>query len=325
MISTQGINGFYTFDLPTRPEDPTGLWNAYVKVGGTAFHKSLRIETVKPNRLKINLKLPEKAIQASTKEIPVMLTSTWLTGATASRLKTKVEMSLSKVNTQFKNYGQYIFNNPATEFTTVKNDVFDGTLDAEGKANFMLKLPAATNAPGMLNATLTSRVFEPGGDASIYTQSIPFSPFSSYVGINLNQPKGKYIETDQDHVFDIVTVNAEGQLMNRSNLEYKIYRISWSWWWENRDESFGTYVNSSSITPVASGNIQTTGGKATFKFRVNYPDWGRYLIYVKDKESGHATGGTVYIDWPDWRGRSSKTDPSGIKMGSAFSLDKRLV
>lgn len=90
----------------------------------------------------------------------------------------------------------------------------------------MLKLPAATNAPGMLNATLTSRVFEPGGDASIYTQSIPFSPFSSYVGINLNQPKGKYIETDQDHVFDIVTVNAEGQLMNRSNLEYKIYRIS---------------------------------------------------------------------------------------------------
>lgn len=84
------------------------------------FPQSLRIETVKPNRLKINLKLPEKAIQASTKEIPVMLTSTWLTGATASRLKTKVEMSLSKVNTQFKNYGQYIFNNPATEFTTVK-------------------------------------------------------------------------------------------------------------------------------------------------------------------------------------------------------------
>ena len=320
LISTQGVNGFYTFDVPTQAEDPTGLWNAYIKVGGTSFHKSLRIETVKPNRLKINLKLPE-VIQASAKEIPVTLSSSWLTGATAARLKTKVEMSLSRVNTQFKNYGQYIFNNPATEFTTVKNEVFDGTLSAEGKAAFTLKLPAATHAPGMLNATLTSRVFEPGGDASIYTQTVPFSPFSSYVGINLNQPKGKYIETDQDHAFDIVTVNAEGQLVNRSNLEYKIYRISWSWWWENRDESFGTYINSSSITPVASGNIQTTGGKATFKFRVNYPDWGRYLVYVKDRESGHATGGTVYIDWPDWRGRSSKTDPSGIKM-LAFTLDK---
>ena len=230
-------------------------------------------------------------------------------------------MSLSKVNTQFKNYGQYLFNNPATDFTTVRADVFNGVLDAEGRAGVNIQLPVAMGAPGMLNATLTTRVFEPGGDASIYSQTVPFSPFTSYVGINLNQPKGKYIETDKDHVFDIVTVNDQGQPVNRSNLEYKIYRISWSWWWENGEESFGTYINNSSITPVASGNLQTTGGKTSFKFRINYPDWGRYLVYVKDRESGHATGGTVYIDWPDWRGRSNKTDPSGIKM-LAFSLDK---
>lgn len=320
MISTQGTNGFYTFAVPTQADDPTGLWNAYVKVGGTAFHKSLRIETIKPNRLKITLALPT-ILQASSKDVYAPLTSSWLTGATASRLKAKVEMSLSKVNTQFKNYGQYLFNNPATDFTTVRADVFNGVLDAEGRAGVNIQLPVATGAPGMLNATLTTRVFEPGGDASIYSQTVPFSPFTSYVGINLNQPKGKYIETDKDHVFDIVTVNDQGQPVNRSNLEYKIYRISWSWWWENGKESFGTYINNSSITPVASGNLQTTGGKTSFKFRINYPDWGRYLVYVKDRESGHATGGTVYIDWPDWRGRSNKTDPSGIKM-LAFSLDK---
>ena len=320
MISTQGMNGFYTFDVPTQAGDPTGLWNAYIKVGGTTFHKGLRIETIKPNRLKINLTLP-KILQSTDKNVTVPLTSAWLTGATASKLKAKVEMSLSKVNTQFKNYGQYIFNDPATDFTTIKTDVFDGILNAEGKAGVTLKVPAATNAPGMLNATFTTRVFEPGGDASIYTQSIPFSPFVSYVGINLNQPKGKYIETDKDHVFDIVTVNSQGQPVNRSNLEYKIYRISWSWWWENSDESFGTYINNSSITPVASGKLQTSGGKTTFKFRVDYPSWGRYLVYVKDKDSGHATGGTIYVDWPESRGRSNKTDPSGIKI-LTFSLDK---
>ena len=320
MISTQGMNGFYTFDVPTQAGDPTGLWNAYIKVGGTTFHKGLRIETIKPNRLKINLTLP-KILQSTDKNVTVPLVSAWLTGATASKLKAKVEMSLSKINTQFKNYGQYIFNDPATDFTTIKTDVFDGILNAEGKAGVTLKVPAATNAPGMLNATFTTRVFEPGGDASIYTQSIPFSPFVSYVGINLNQPKGKYIETDKDHVFDVVTVNSQGQPVNRSNLEYKIYRISWSWWWENSDESFGTYINNSSITPVASGKLQTSGGKTTFKFRVDYPSWGRYLVYVKDKDSGHATGGTIYVDWPESRGRSNKTDPSGIKM-LTFSLDK---
>lgn len=36
-ISTNGLNGFYTFNVPTQPEDPTGLWNAYVKVGSIRF------------------------------------------------------------------------------------------------------------------------------------------------------------------------------------------------------------------------------------------------------------------------------------------------
>ena len=320
-ISTNGLNGFYTFKVPTQPEDPTGLWNAYVKVGGTAFHKSLRVETIKPNRLKINLKLPGEILKAADKEVQAHLSSAWLTGATASRLKAKVEMSLSKVNTQFKNYETYIFNNPATEFTSIRTDIFNGTLDENGNTGFMLKLPTSENAPGMLRANITTQVFEPGGDASIQTLSVPYSPFPSYVGINLNQPQGRYIETDKEHIFDIVTVNSDGKPINRSGLEYKIYRISWSWWWENDNESFETYINSSSITPVATGRFNTTGGKGQFSFKVNYPDWGRYLVYVKDRESGHATGGTIYVDWPDWRGRSNKSDPSGIKMLS-FSIDK---
>lgn len=321
-ISTQGLNGFYTFHVPTRTDDPTGQWNAYIKVGGSTFHKSLRIETVKPNRLKISTQLPTALLQAAQKQVPATLTSSWLTGATASGLKAKMEMSLSKVNAQFTHYERYTFNNPATEFTIQKMEVFDGKLDANGKASFALKLPEAPNAPGMLNATLTTRVFEPGGDASIYTQTIPFSPFTSYVGINLNQPEGQCIETDKDHHFDIVTLTPEGKPVNRTNLEYKIYRIDWSWWWEDRQESLGVYVNNSSITPVASGHLQTQNGKASFTFRVNYPEWGRFLVYVKDKESGHATGGTVYIDWPTWRGRSDKTDPSHLKM-LTFSLDKK--
>lgn len=320
--STKGLNGFYVFHVPTRSDDPTGQWNAYIKIGGSTFHKSLRIESIKPNRLKITTKLPANILQASQKQASATITSTWLTGATAANLKAKMEMSLSKVNNPFAQYASYLFNNPASEFTTQKAEVFNGELDAEGKTSFTLNLPDASNAPGILNATLTTRVFEPGGDASIYTQTVPFSPFSAYVGINLNQPTDRYIETDKEHRFDILTLTPEGKLTDRANLEYKIYRIDWSWWWENRQESFGTYVNNSSITPVSSGHLQTTGGKASFTFRVNYPEWGRYLVYVKDKESGHATGGTVYIDWPAWRGRSGKTDPSHLKM-LTFSLDKQ--
>ena len=290
LISTQGMNGLYTFQVPTRADDPTGQWNAYVKVGGSTFHKSLRIESVKPNRLKINTKLPEKMLQASQKEVQATISSAWLTGATASRLKAKMEMSLTKVNTQFPLYKQYIFNNPATDFTTQKAEVYDGQLDADGKAIFSLKLPDASTAPGMLNATLTTRVFEPGGDASIYVQHVPYSPFDSYVGIALNRPEGKSIETDTEHRFDIVTLTPDGKPSDRTDVEYKIYKIDWSWWWENREESFGTYVNNSSVTPVASGQLQTQAGKASFTFRVNYPGWGRdkATAFIPASAGGHA-------------------------------------
>lgn len=321
----QGVNGFYTYSVPTREDDPTGLWNVYAKVGGTSFHKSVRIETIKPNRLKINLKLPGSRLDASSGNVPATLSSSWLTGITAANLKAKVEMTLSKTNTQFKKYENYVFNNPAGEFSSSRSDLFDGVLDNNGEVKFSIKLPEAQTAPGLLNANLVCRVFEKGGDASIYTQNLPFSPFNSYVGINLNLDKNKYfgyIETDKNHSFDIVTLNADGKPVNRNNLEYKIYKVDWSWWWEDvHSSTFANYVNNSSYTPVEQGKLKTTDGKAHINFMVKYPNWGTFFVYVKDKDSGHATGGTVYFDWPDWRGRAGKSDPSGIKM-LTFSTDK---
>ncbi|MDR0542427.1 MAG: alpha-2-macroglobulin [Dysgonamonadaceae bacterium] len=320
-IATEGLNGFYTFAVPTNANDPTGLWNVYVKAGGTTFHKPIRIETIKPNRLKINLSIPGQRIDASAGNVPVRLASSWLTGATAHNLKTKVEMTLTRTNTQFKGYEKYIFNNPASSFTYNESVVFDGTLNDVGEVQFNMKTPEAQNAPGMLNANIVCRVFEAGGDASIYTQGIPFSPFSSYVGLKLNADKNQSIETDTEHRFDVVTLDASGKLTNRADLEYKIYRIGWSWWWDENDYSYSNYVNNSSYLPVKEGTLKTVNGKAAFTFKLNYPEWGRYLIYIKDKASGHATGGTVYIDWPEWRGRAGRQDPKGVKMLS-FSTDK---
>ncbi|MDR1337075.1 MAG: alpha-2-macroglobulin [Tannerella sp.] len=319
-VSGAGLNGFHVFHIPTRPEDPTGLWNAYVKVGGATFHKALRIETVKPNRLKIALNIDGERIDASRGSIPATVSSAWLTGAAAGSLKATVEMSLSRTDVQFKGYEKYLFNNPAADFYSGETKLFEGRLNEAGKAAFSLKAPKAANAPGMLNANIVCRVFEPGGDASIYTQNIPFSPFDCYVGVNLNSEKGRYIETDTDHSIDVVSLSADGKPVNRT-LHYAVYKLGWSWWWENRSESFESYVNNTSVKPVYSGDLTASGGKAGIKLRINYPEWGRYLVYVKDREGGHASGGIAYVDWPEWKGRSSKSDPSGVTM-LAFSTDK---
>ncbi|MDR2473776.1 MAG: alpha-2-macroglobulin [Tannerella sp.] len=320
-ISTSGLNGFYSFDIPTKPDDPTGTWHSYIKIGGATFHKALPIEAIKPNRLKINLSMPDILYSSKNNE-QLKLHSQWLTGVTAHDLNAKVEMSLTKVNTRFKGYDEYLFNNPATRFESSVKEVFDGKLDSKGDVNFNLPVPKSETAPGMLQAAFTCRVFEPGGDASIFTRTVSLSPFNSYVGIRFNtNPKEHYLMTDENHLFDIVTLTPEGKPVNRNSLEYKIYRIGWSWWWESGNEVFDSYVNNSSYKPVFQGNIKTVNGKGQIKFRINHPEWGRYFVYVKDTESGHATGGAVLVDWPSWRGRSAKNDPTGIKM-LTFTLDK---
>ncbi|NMA73398.1 MAG: alpha-2-macroglobulin [Bacteroidales bacterium] len=319
-ISTEGVNGFYVFTIPTSQNDPTGVWNAYVKVGGSTFHKPLRIETIKPNRLKINLNIPDEVIQANKKVLTANLQVEWLTGAKAPYLKSQVELSLSRVNTQFKNFSNYQFNNPATQFSYQKQEVFKGELDNEGKATLNIALPEAKEAPGMLQAYFTTQVFEPGGNASIYTQTIPYSPFDAYVGIQMKE--GEEWLTDEDYRIDLVVVDEKGKLLDERTLEYEIYKLDWSWWWDNSGNYLSNYVNNISKKPIQSDAVITSKGKAHLNFRIDYPDWGAYLIYVRDKEGGHATGGTVYVDWPSWRGRANRQDPSGITMLS-FSVDKK--
>lgn len=320
-LSAGGQNGFYTFRMATDPDDITGYWRAQVKVGGATFNKSLRIETVKPNRLKVRLDAG-KMIDASEGKLHATLSSQWLHGAPASNLKANVEMRLISVYNPFSNYSDYSFKNPASNFYSDTYTLFDGVLDSEGNSDVTANLPSAENAPGMLQANIISRVYESGGDASINTQTVPYSPFSTYVGIKTpNKNDYDWLETDKDNIIDILTVDANGKTVNRKDINVKVYKLRWSWWWSRSGENLSSYVNSTSAEVVLDKNISTSGGKGRASFRINYPEWGRYLVMATDEEGGHTSGKIIYVDWPSYRGRSNKQDAAGATMLS-FSTDK---
>lgn len=321
-VKTKGENGFYTFQITTEPSAPTGVWQSYVKVGGTSFYKPLRIETVKPNRLKVRLEA-DSIIDASRGVFSGTLTSQWLHGAPASNLKSEVEITLSRAENPFSGYNKYVFNNPLFKFETNSYKLYEGTLNASGVAGINSKIPLAEAAPGMLRGNIVSRVFETGGDMSFYAQTAYYSPYSVYAGVKMPEPgMSGFLETDKPIVFDVVTVNPYGKKVPRSDVEYKIYKLNWSWWWNSSEEDLGSYVNNTAVSPVSRGVISTSGGDGKVSFQVNYPDWGRYLILVKDTGSGHTTGAVFYVDWASMYGRSNKTDPNGLTMLS-FSTDKQ--
>jgi len=323
-ILTDGINGFYKFDVPTSDSSPTGNWNCNVSVGGASFYKSLKVETIKPNRLKIKIDFSDDILHAK-KPMEGKLAVKWLHGAPAKNLKADVKVKFTNAYTGFKNYQKYNFRDPTRSFGTEELNIFDGKLDADGMVNISKKINLQSKAPGMLRASFFTRAFENGGDYSMDVFSKNYAPYISFVG--LKSPKehayGSFF-TNEDVNFDIVTVDDRGNPIKRKGLEVSIYEIQWRWWWSSSYDDLASYRGSKYHRPYKSFKVNTdSNGKASFKVNVKETDdyyGGRYLIRVYDPKSGHATGRTAYF-YRDWWKRDNSSDPEAAKM-LVFSADK---
>jgi uncharacterized protein YfaS (alpha-2-macroglobulin family) len=313
LTRTKHVDGFYNFSTKTENAAPTGIYMAKVKVGGVVFTKSIRIETIMPNRLKINL-VPiaignkKDKIFSSDLTLNSNLNVMWLHGAPGRNLETKIDVSLSQMTTEFKGYKGFVFDNPAQNFYSETQTVFTGRTDEAGNVTVNAPLSDTKDAPGFLQANFTIRAFEEGGGFSTDRFTIPVSPFTNYVGVKVPATKDneQYLENGVDHLVQIATVDEFGKATSRNNIEVKVYKLDWRWWWDNYNQDLSSYIGSNYHEPVYSETVSSVNGKANFKLRVNHPNWGRYLVYVKDAVSGHATGKIVFIDWPSWAGKSPK-------------------
>ncbi|MCM1142571.1 MAG: MG2 domain-containing protein [Muribaculum sp.] len=314
---TEGVDGFYVFNIQTEENVPTGTWDAQFKVGNQTFHHKVRIETIKPNRLKLNITVPE-VIQANTPQ-EIGLTAHWLTGSVAKNMAASMEIALFSDPNPFKGFKNYTFSNPLLDFSSSQKQILQGQLDSIGCLKQLCTIGADINSPGMLRANVTTKVTEPGGDASITSKSVQFSPFGVYVGIDLSN--NEYL-TNTDLKLPVVVVNQKGARMKSRELTYKIYRLDWDWWWEGSADDLNRYVKSSSANLVANGTVSVTNGYATIPFRADYADWGKYLVLVRDTKGGHATGGTIMIDCADWNGQSDRKEAAGSTELS-FTLNKK--
>ncbi|MFT7119090.1 MAG: hypothetical protein ACI9LF_001477, partial [Flavobacteriales bacterium] len=323
-VQKNGLNNFYQFDLTTDDAAPTGNWNAKIEVGGVAFNKMLKIETIKPNRLKVQLDFDEEIIK-SGQNVKGSLNAMWLHGAIAKGLKASVTAKYYATTTQFKKYDSYVFDDPSRYFDLQESEVFDGNLDQNGDARFNFEPQMDSQAPGMLKASFLTKVYEKGGDFSTNVTTKTYSPYDTYVGIDvpLGDKQRGMLLTDTEHNFDVVTLNQSGTPKATKNLEVKVYKVSWRWWWQSQAGSLSRYEASEYRQEVYSNTINTnSSGKGNFKFQLKYPEWGRYLVRVYDPASGHSAGKIIYVDWPGWAGKSRKVDPEMASM-LIFNADKK--
>lgn len=312
-------NGFYSFETGTKAEDPTGLWTANVKIGGKTWSKYLSVETVVPNKLSVKLSSDEKYLKPGNNKFT--LKGEWLHGAPTPNYRAEVSMALSAAPTNFDGYSDYTFTNLENSVDSSRDSVWEGKLDSSSKADFTVNFDSERDLPGKMKANFISKIFEPGGGFSSQAKSFVYSPYASYVGLRL--PKGdaarNMLLTDTDHTASIVMLTPDGKQVPSGDVEYAVYKLEWKWWWETDAYSDATYVSSYSRNVVTSGTTTIANGRGSFQFNVKYPNWGRYLVVIKDVDSGHSASKVVYIDWPNWAGRSQEGGSSASMVPLAVS------
>lgn len=321
-VQSYNQKNHFKFIVPTQASAPTGNWEAMVSVGGAHFYKAIKIETIKPNRLKIKNGFEGKTLSANAKTTG-NLNVTWLHGAIAKGLKVEMQAKFIQQKTEFKGYLNYIFDDPAQKFSTEEVNIYSGMTDDNGNATVTLEPKLKTRAPGLLKAAIITKAYEKGGDFSTDVIQATYSPYDTYVGVKL--PQGNrygMLETGKSNRVDVATVNKAGKPKGNRRLEVKVYVVEWRWWWDATNDNVSSYSNAVSNTPFYSQSLVTdANGKASFNFKTDEEQWGNYLIRVTDEESGHSAGSTVLIDYPSWSGRTRNNSGEAAKM-LIFSTDK---
>ncbi len=323
VTTMSNVRNLYPLHTATRPDAPTGTWRADVKVGGATFSEAIKIENVKPNRLKINLDLPKGEIRKGNENFAANMQINWLHGAPARGVKAKVEAVITPIETSWKGkHKGFVFDCPVRSFKEDPQVLFENAVSESGVATVNFKLPETTQAAGKLRIALKLRAFEESGAFSSDYRAIDYSPYKSYAGVEI--PKNKYGEKRFDigkkGTVRVLSVDPDGNPLSGRKLNVTVYRMEWRWWWENNSDESSEFSSARNLTKVYETTVNTGGGGFS---DVNFKTerWGRYMVYVSDPESDHATGDFVYTGYPwdeDEEGSQSRNNAAMLN----FSTDK---
>ena len=246
----------------------------------------------------------------------------WLQGAIARNLKYDIQGTFIATPTTFEGYKGFYFDDPSRVFNTEESKLISGVTNERGDATVQARFELGSTAPGMLLANLVTRVYEESGDFSIDADRMLYSPYRRYAGIKSPQKDKEQLNTGTNYTYEVASVDYLGKPQANTELDVKVYKVYWHWWWDSNSSGLANYVSDSYNKPVKTFAVRTDGdGRGTFQLSFPDKEWGTYFISVKDKESKHSTGVMSYFDWPYNEGRRN-TDGSESATMLSFKTDK---
>lgn len=304
-----------------------GLYRANFNIAGVEFSKNILVQSVVPNRIKVELNADENR-SLDDGSLNYELSSKYLFGALASNLKYQSVVYFSPKNYHNSKYKDYIFTNPSSLIISASADD-KGNLDEKGRVQSSVEIPEnILNSQGYnFNARIVSEVFEKGGRSVKAVKDVNLNRYDYFVG--MKALANSYVSEGETIDFYAIVSDLKEKLVSGKTLEYRIYQNDYYWWWDydSYDEFLRSIKQDTNTKLIEKGELTSSSEPMKFSFNTsNY--YGQMFIELIDKESEVSTGQSFYVSsWgePSYADVVSslkiKSDKNKYKIGQSAKIE----
>ncbi|MCH8495227.1 MAG: hypothetical protein LAT57_06290, partial [Balneolales bacterium] len=316
----KGVDRVYAFPTSTSRDAVTGRWMVRARAGGAVFSRNINIETIMPNRLKIDLNLDDEELTGEKVTLAGEIQSEWLHGAIAGGLQTDIQLSLREGTLGFTAHPGYRFSDPLISLESAQNEIFRGQLDAEGNTRFSYEIERPSTSPGLIIGTLQTRVFEESGNFSTSRSQFRHIAFERLIGVRIIGLDPNWSVLDRERTADVVVliVSPDGTPVANSEFTLTLSELSWRWWWQRGQENLSQHYAGRNLQSIFTITGTTNAnGQLRLEIPADRLDWGRYLVRVTESSYGHSAGIVFNSGWTG--GDDSSVSPQRLSL----DLDKQ--
>ena len=269
-LSELGTGGI---EVPTHDTDPTGRYEARIKVPGKEEpigRYGFKVEDFVPNRMKAEM---EETTERWGVDAPLTTTvrAMHLFGAPASDRKAQASVSFKRGAAPFPQWEGFRFDND-TDYNGDYVSAGDAMTDAEGRAKFEFKFAPSPKMTFPVKATVFGEVFELGGRSVAASKATTYFP--SAISLGVSAAPGKEAGTVD---VSAAAVANDGSASSLGTVKVTLERQVWSYYvrryYSNLEPNW-----SESFTPVQSVDVVLTAGRGSAVFEVK--DYGYYRVRV---------------------------------------------
>ncbi|MCL2284538.1 MAG: MG2 domain-containing protein [Fibromonadales bacterium] len=285
-------NGMFSLDIPTELNAPTGQWVATIKSGGNEWYHYLRVEMVKPNRLKNLLELPEK-MSGKRIEVNETFKSKYLFGTPAAGLKAEISFSLKNKPLKFPRFPDFTFKNPVLNFEESNDEIlFKGNLNSEGEARISQSIDLKNrNIPEAATIRVHATVHETGGGFTESWHTSTVYPYPAFVGLK-TRDFWDGVRVGDTLRIPFIVLDENGKIASGRKLSVKIYQNRGYSWWEGSSYERWDFRKQKQTYLVHEESVKS--GAATKELKWSPDSEGLLLIEIEDVEGGHSASQSIY-------------------------------